>query len=310
MTLKVDVLTMQTRTLGSCGLEVSGDRTRVHGHELGLRGLLRTGSQDDRAPPNGRGALVSPTSIPPSSTGRSRTKSLSVKRSRRFAAKVVNRHEVRLSTGPSTARPGGACLDSRPEQIRRAVEGSLRRLRVEAIDLYYQHRVDPKRPRSKRSRGAVKDLITVGKVKYFGLSEGRREDDPPCPRGPSCRGAAERVLAGGGARREAEVIPTLQELGIALVAVSGPLGEKAFLDGPRSTTTTAFLRRRRPQRVSSLHAASAQGEPCARDGCSPTSPGTSRRRRARIRGLAWLLAQKKNRGSCRFLGTTKLAATR
>jgi aryl-alcohol dehydrogenase-like predicted oxidoreductase len=61
-------------------------------------------------------------------------------------------------------------LDSRPEHIRQVIEGSLKRLRVETIDLYYQHRVDPQVP-IEDVAGAVKDLITAGKVKHFGLSE-------------------------------------------------------------------------------------------------------------------------------------------
>jgi aryl-alcohol dehydrogenase-like predicted oxidoreductase len=61
-------------------------------------------------------------------------------------------------------------LDSRPEHIRQSAEGSLKRLRVDAIDLYYQHRVDPNVPIEDAAR-AVKDLIREGKVKHFGLSE-------------------------------------------------------------------------------------------------------------------------------------------
>jgi aryl-alcohol dehydrogenase-like predicted oxidoreductase len=67
-------------------------------------------------------------------------------------------------------RPGAAGLNSRPEHIREAVEGSLKRLRVEVIDLLYQHRVDPHVP-IEEVAGAVKELIRTGKVKHFGLSE-------------------------------------------------------------------------------------------------------------------------------------------
>jgi aryl-alcohol dehydrogenase-like predicted oxidoreductase len=72
-----------------------------------------------------------------------------------------------LGTAGSRGSDG---LDSRPERIRQAAEGSLKRLRVEAIDLFYQHRVDPDVP-IEDVAGAVKDLIAQGKVKHFGLSE-------------------------------------------------------------------------------------------------------------------------------------------
>ena len=75
-------------------------------------------------------------------------------------------------------------LDSRPEHIRKVVEGSLKRLRVDAIDLYYQHRVDPQVP-IEDVAGAVKDLIGQGKVKHFGLSEAAART--PCSRLLRCR---------------------------------------------------------------------------------------------------------------------------
>ena len=70
--------------------------------------------------------------------------------------------------------------DSRPEQIKRVAEAALKRLRVEAIDLFYQHRPDPNVP-IEDVAGAVKDLIQAGKVKHFGLSESSAEPDPPRP---------------------------------------------------------------------------------------------------------------------------------
>ena len=85
-------------------------------------------------------------------------------------------------------------LNSRPEHIRRVVEGSLARLKVEAIDLYYQHRVDPDVP-IEDVAGAVKDLIQQGKVKHFGLSEAAAAHDPTRPRRPAGHRGAERVLA-------------------------------------------------------------------------------------------------------------------
>jgi aryl-alcohol dehydrogenase-like predicted oxidoreductase len=118
-------------------------------------------------------------------------------------------------------------LDSRPEHIRRVVEGSLRRLRLEAIDLYYQHRVDPEVPIEDVAR-AVKDLIQQGKVKHFGLSEAasttirRAHAVQPVT-------AVQSEYSLWFRNPEKEVLPTLEELGIGFVPYS-PLG-KGFLTG-------------------------------------------------------------------------------
>jgi aryl-alcohol dehydrogenase-like predicted oxidoreductase len=125
-------------------------------------------------------------------------------------------------------------LNSRPENIRRAVEGSLQRLRVEAIDLLYQHRVDPQVP-IEDVAGTVKELIAAGKVKHFGLSEAgvatiRRAH------------AVQRVTALQSEysiwwrEPEERILPTLEELGIGFVPFS-PLG-KGFLTGKIDETTT------------------------------------------------------------------------
>ena len=118
-------------------------------------------------------------------------------------------------------------LNSRPEHIRQAVEGSLRRLQVEVIDLLYQHRVDPEVP-IEDVAGTVKDLIREGKVKYFGLSEAGVQTIR--------RAHAVQPLAALQSEYslwtrtpEKEVIPTIEELGIGLVPYS-PLG-KGFLTG-------------------------------------------------------------------------------
>ena len=95
-------------------------------------------------------------------------------------------------------------LDSRPEHIKEVAEGSLKRLRIDAIDLFYQHRVDPEVP-IEDVAGAVKDLIQQGKVRHFGLSEPGVADDPPGPRRSASNRGPERVLVvvaqarGGGA---------------------------------------------------------------------------------------------------------------
>ncbi|MBD2093306.1 aldo/keto reductase [Microcoleus sp. FACHB-1515] len=125
-------------------------------------------------------------------------------------------------------------LDSRPEHIKQAVEGSLKRLKVEAIDLLYQHRVDPNVP-IEDVAGAVKDLIEAGKVKHFGLSEAgvqtirRAHAVQPIT-------ALQSEYSLWWRKPEAEVIPTLEELGIGFVPYS-PLG-KGFLTGAIDETTT------------------------------------------------------------------------
>ena len=122
---------------------------------------------------------------------------------------------------------GSPGLNSRPEHIKQAVEGSLKRLKVEVIDLLYQHRVDPNVP-IEDVAGAVKDLIQEGKVKHFGLSEAgvqtirRAHAVQPVT-------ALQSEYSLWTRTPEKEVIPTLEELGIGLVPYS-PLG-KGFLTG-------------------------------------------------------------------------------
>ncbi|WP_312757296.1 aldo/keto reductase [Pantoea brenneri] len=118
-------------------------------------------------------------------------------------------------------------LNSRPEQIRRAIEGSLRRLKTEVIDLYYQHRVDPEVP-IEDVAGTIRDLIAEGKVKHFGLSEAgvqtvrRAHAVQPVT-------ALQSEYSMWWREPEAEMIPTLEALGIGFVPFS-PLG-KGYLTG-------------------------------------------------------------------------------
>jgi len=125
-------------------------------------------------------------------------------------------------------------LNSRPEHVKQAVEGSLARLRVETIDLLYQHRVDPDVP-IEDVAGAVKELIQQGKVKHFGLSEAgvqtirRAHAVQPVT-------ALQNEYSLWTRTPEQEVIPTLEELGIGLVAYS-PLG-RGFLTGKMDENTT------------------------------------------------------------------------
>jgi aryl-alcohol dehydrogenase-like predicted oxidoreductase len=129
---------------------------------------------------------------------------------------------------------GSPGLNSRPEHIKQVVEGSLKRLKVETIDLLYQHRVDPNIP-IEDVAGAVKELIEAGKVKHFGLSEAgvqtirRAHAVQPVT-------ALQSEYSLWWRKPEAEVIPTLEELGIGLVPYS-PLG-KGFLTGKIDETAT------------------------------------------------------------------------
>src|SRR6202022_4531572 len=125
-------------------------------------------------------------------------------------------------------------LDSRPEHIKEAAEGSLKRLKTDVIDLYYQHRVDPSVP-IEDVAGAVKELIQQGKVKHFGLSEAgvqtirRAHALQPVT-------ALQSEYSLWTRTPEKEVIPTLEELGIGFVPYS-PLG-KGFLTGQENENTT------------------------------------------------------------------------
>src|SRR5579863_7132242 len=129
---------------------------------------------------------------------------------------------------------GAPGLNSRPEHIKEAVEGSLMRLKVETIDLLYQHRVDPNVP-IEDVAGAVKELIQAGKVKHFGLSEAsaktirRAHAVQPIT-------ALQSEYSLWTRTPEKEVIPTLEELGIGFVPYS-PLG-KGFLTGKIDENTT------------------------------------------------------------------------
>src|ERR1700726_3021580 len=128
---------------------------------------------------------------------------------------------------------GAPGLNSRPEHIKEAVEGSLKRLKVQTIDLLYQHRVDPNVP-IEDVAGAVKELIQAGKVKHFGLSEaGAKTIRRAHAVHPVTALQSEYSL--WTRTPESEVIPTLEELGIGLVPYS-PLG-KGFLTGKMDEST-------------------------------------------------------------------------
>ena len=182
-------------------------------------------------------------------------------------------------------KPGAAGLNSRPEHIKQAVEGSLKRLKTDVIDLYYQHRVDPDVP-IEDVAGAVKELIQAGKVKHFGLSEaGAKTIRRAHAVQPVTALQSEYSL--WFRDHETEVLPTIEELGIGLVAYS-PLG-KGFLTGKIDQSTTfdnndfrSTLPRFAPDALkANLALVELIGQIAARKKATP----------AQI-ALAWVLAQK------------------
>ena len=180
---------------------------------------------------------------------------------------------------------GRPALNSRPEHIRQAVEGSLKRLKVETIDLLYQHRVDPNVP-IEDVAGTVKELIQEGKVKHFGLSEAGaqtiRRAHAVCP-----VTAIQSEYSLWWRRPEQELFSTLEELGIGFVAFS-PLG-KGFLTGKIDENTQldkndfrSTIPRFSPEnRKANRALVELIGKVAERKGATP----------AQI-ALAWVLAQK------------------
>ena len=144
-----------------------------------------------------------------------------------FRGKVVIATKFGFDLSGPDHKPGAAGINSRPEHIKQAVEGSLKRLKVETIDLLYQHRVDPNVP-IEDVAGAVKELIQAGKVKHFGMSEAgvktirRAHAVQPLT-------ALQSEYSLWWRRPEKEITPMLEELGIGFVPYS-PLG-KGFLTG-------------------------------------------------------------------------------
>ena len=149
-----------------------------------------------------------------------------------FREQVVIATKFGFKFDPDAGKQAG--LDSRPEHIKQVAEASLKRLRTDVIDLFYQHRVDPDVP-IEDVAGAVKDLIQEGKVKHFGLSEAgvqtirRAHAVQPVT-------ALQSEYSLWWREPEAEVMPTLEELGIGFVPFS-PLG-KGFLTGKIDENTT------------------------------------------------------------------------
>jgi aryl-alcohol dehydrogenase-like predicted oxidoreductase len=202
-----------------------------------------------------------------------------------FHGKVVIATKFGWKHGPDSGPHPRFGMDSRPEQIKRVAEASLKRLRVDAIDLFYQHRVDPEVP-IEDVAGAVKQLIQEGKVKHFGLSEA---DAATIRRAHAVQPvtALQSEYSVWWRAVEETVLPTCQELSIGFVAYS-PLG-RGYLTGKVDENTTfdsTDIRARNPRFTPEAIKANRVvvdllGRIASQKGATP----------AQI-ALAWLLAQK------------------
>lgn len=273
---------MQTRTLGSGGLEVSA---------LGLGCMGMTFSY---GPPADRQAMIG---LIRSAVDRGVTffDTAEVYGPRdnetlvgEALAPVRDRVVIATKFGFELDPNGGpkwVGLNSRPDHIRRAADGSLARLRVETIDLLYQHRVDPAVP-IEDVAGTVKDLIHAGKVKHFGLSEAGA---PTIRRAHAVQpvAAVQSEYSLWTRQHETDILPVLEELGIGFVPFS-PLG-KGFLTGAIDAQTTfdsTDFRNSLPRFTPEARAANQALVDLLSD--------IGRRRQATPAqiALAWLLAQK------------------
>ena len=157
------------------------------------------------------------------------------------------------STGKSVG------LDSRPERIKAVADASLKRLKVETIDLFYQHRVDPDVP-IEDVAGAVKELIQQGKVRHFGLSEPGVQHDPPRPCRAAGDGGPERILAVVAGAGEGRVARARR----ARHRVRAVQPARQRLPDREDRRTHDVRERRLPQRRASLHARGSQSQSGAR----------------------------------------------
>lgn len=200
------------------------------------------------------------------------------------------RHKIKIATkfgwdiDQQTGEHRGG-VNSRPAQIRQSVEGSLRRLRTDYIDLYYQHRVDPEVPMEDVA-GTVKDLITEGKVRYFGLSEAGT-DSIQRAHAVQPVAALQSEYSLWTREPEAQILPLLETLGIGLVPYS-PLG-KGFLTG-RIDAHTQFDRLDFRSQIPRFSEAARTANMALVD--LIRSIGERHRATPAQVALAWLLAQK------------------
>ena len=163
-----------------------------------------------------------------------------------FKGQVVIATKFGFKHGEDGPRPGTG-MDSRPDQIKRVADSSLKRLRVEVIDLFYQHRPDPNVPMEDVA-GAVKDLIQAGKVRYFGLSESNADQIRAAHAVQPVSALQSEYSIWWRTIEENSVLSTCEELGIGLVPFS-PLG-RGYLTGKVDETTTfasADIRSRNPR---------------------------------------------------------------
>jgi aryl-alcohol dehydrogenase-like predicted oxidoreductase len=201
-----------------------------------------------------------------------------------FRGQVVIATKFGFKSDPNGG-PGWTGLDSRPEHIKEVGEASLKRLKVDVIDLFYQHRVDPNVP-IEDVAAAVKDLIREGKVKHFGLSEAGAQTIRRAHAVQAVT-AVQSEYSLWWREPEAKILPTLEELGIGFVPFS-PLG-RGFLTGKMNENTTfdsSDLRNTLPRfspeaRKANQALVDLLGEIAKRKKATP----------AQI-ALAWLLAQK------------------
>ncbi len=201
-----------------------------------------------------------------------------------FKGRVVIATKFGFDLDPVTAQRTGG-LNSRPEHIKAVAEASLRRLKVDTIDLFYQHRVDPSVP-IEEVAGAVRDLIAAGKVRHFGLSEASAQT---IRRAHAVQpiAAVQSEYSLWWREPEREILPTLEALGIGFVPFS-PLGA-GFLTGKIDLATqfdasdfrNAVPRFSPEARAANMALVDLVGELATRKGATP----------AQI-ALAWLLAQK------------------
>jgi len=201
----------------------------------------------------------------------------------RAQVRIATKFGFQFEDSGSGSRSVG--VNSRPEHIKQSVEGSLKRLRVETIDLLYQHRVDPQVP-IEDVAGAVKDLIREGKVKHFGMSEAAAQTIRRAHAVQPVT-ALQSEYSLWWKRPEEEILPALEELGIGLVSYS-PLG-KGFLTGAM-TEDTSFAKEDLRSRIPRFTAdARKANQPLI---ALLTSIAERKKAAPAQIALAWLLAQR------------------